>query len=331
MTAAARRYSGSFPDPTQPGANLPRVRYWQPWNEPNLDFYLGPQWTTVGGRLTAEAPVIYRNLLNAAYSAVKAVSASNFVVTAGTAPYGDLPGGPRIPPVAFDRVLLCLKGAKRLKPTACPDKPHFDALSHHPYAIKGPLWHALIRDDAAVGDEYKIAAVLKAAQKAHHVLPRGRKRLWVSEVSWDSNPPDPQGVPINTQALWYEQAMWELWRSGVDTVLWLQIVDSPPVPNFGATYQAGLYFVDGTPKPTATAFRFPFVTHRMNRRHIEAWGRSPQAGTLMISRRRGGGWKVVKRLHLRARQVFDSTLKIRGRAVLQARVGSQTSLPWTQR
>ena len=36
-TAAARRYDGRFPDPLHPGAFLPRVRYWQPWNEPNLD------------------------------------------------------------------------------------------------------------------------------------------------------------------------------------------------------------------------------------------------------------------------------------------------------
>ena len=39
--AAARRYSGSF-------ADLPRVRYWQVWNEPNFSFYLMPQ--TVEGR-----------------------------------------------------------------------------------------------------------------------------------------------------------------------------------------------------------------------------------------------------------------------------------------
>jgi hypothetical protein len=35
--AAASRYGGSF-------AGLPRVRYWQAWNEPNLNLYLKPQW-----------------------------------------------------------------------------------------------------------------------------------------------------------------------------------------------------------------------------------------------------------------------------------------------
>ena len=47
-TAAALRYDGRFPDPLHPGAFLPRVRYWQPWNEPNLAIYLSPQWTRVG-------------------------------------------------------------------------------------------------------------------------------------------------------------------------------------------------------------------------------------------------------------------------------------------
>ena len=36
-TAIARRYNGHFPDPLHPGRSLPKVHYWQPWNEPNLD------------------------------------------------------------------------------------------------------------------------------------------------------------------------------------------------------------------------------------------------------------------------------------------------------
>ena len=35
--ALARRYSGHFPDPEVPGATLPRVRFFEAWNEPNLD------------------------------------------------------------------------------------------------------------------------------------------------------------------------------------------------------------------------------------------------------------------------------------------------------
>ena len=55
-TAAALRYDGRFPDPLHPGAFLPRVRYWQPWNEPNLAYYLSPQWTRVAARLGSREP-----------------------------------------------------------------------------------------------------------------------------------------------------------------------------------------------------------------------------------------------------------------------------------
>jgi hypothetical protein len=330
-TALALRYDGRFPDPVHPGAFLPRVRYWQPWNEPNLDVYLSPQWTRVAGGWAAASPVIYRQLLNAFYRAVKRVLPSNFVVTAGTAPYGDPPGGERMPPVAFDRTLFCLRDDAALKPMSCPDPPHLDALSHHPYGIGGPLWHALNPGDAAVPDMYKIADVLHAAERVGHVLPAGPKQLWVTEISWDSSPPDPNGVPILEQAHWLEQSLYVLWRQGVDTVLWLQIVDSPPIPNYGSTYQAGLYYLGGGAKPAAQAFRFPFVTRRLSAAQIQAWGRSPGDGDLAIERLRGARWVVLRRLSVQVDQVFTSDLAVRGGAVLRAQLGAQTSLPWTQR
>ncbi len=329
-TAAALRYDGRFPDPSNPGAFLPRVRYWQGWNEPNLSLYLSPQWTRSGRGWTPASPTIYRRLLNAFYRAIKRVSSSNFVVTAGTAPYGDPPGGERMPPVAFDRALFCLRDNARLTPSRCPDPPHFDALSHHPYGIRGPLWHALNPDDAAVPDVYKIARVLHAAEHAGHVQPAGAKQLWVTEISWDSSPPDPDGVPVAQQARWLEQALYVLWRQGVDTVLWLQIVDSPPVPNYGSTYQAGLYYLGGAPKPAAEAFRFPFVTRRLNRRQIAAWGRAPRAGHLLIEEQRRGHWVVLRRLLVGTNQVFRAVLPLHGPAVLRAQADPDTSLAWTQ-
>ncbi|MEA2271626.1 MAG: polysaccharide biosynthesis protein PslG, partial [Solirubrobacteraceae bacterium] len=87
--AVAGRYSGNTPDPAVMGAALPRVRFWQAWNEPNLTDFLTPQWTQVGGKPKAASPEHYRLLNNAFYDGVKSVSSANFVVTAGTAPYGE--------------------------------------------------------------------------------------------------------------------------------------------------------------------------------------------------------------------------------------------------
>ena len=122
-----------------------------------------------------------------------------------------------------------------------------------------------------------------------------------------------------------------LWRQGVDTVLWLQIVDAPPIPSYGATYQAGLYYLDGAAKPAAQAFRFHFVTQRLNSAQIGAWGRAPAAGNVAIERLRGRRWVLVRRLTVRAGQVFTANLAVRGRAILRAQGGGQTSLVWTQR
>jgi len=64
-------------------------------------------------------------MLNAFYAGIKSVSKSDKVLTGGTAPYGDLPGGARVPPATFWQTLLCLRG-HALRKAACPDPAHFD-------------------------------------------------------------------------------------------------------------------------------------------------------------------------------------------------------------
>jgi len=137
-------------------------------------------------------------------------------------------------------------------------------------------------------------------------------------------------VPIEQQARWYEQALYELWRQGVDTVLLLQLVDSPPIPNYATAYETGLYYLNGQSKPAATAFRFPFVTSRSSAGAVLAWGRAPIAGRLVLERLSGGRWQAIAALEVKWHEVFEKTLALRGRAVLRAQVGGQTSLAWTQ-
>ncbi len=167
----AKRYSGSF----DPGTGiLPRVRYYQGWSEPNLDNHLTPQWVRVHGRWVAESPIIYRGLLNAFYAAVKSVHRSNVVITGGTAPFGDQPGGQRVPPALFVREMLCLHGQKLVR-ERCPHPVHFDILAHHPYSVGGPFQSAINRDDVSLPDIGKLTRPLRAAERSGLVLPRGQK------------------------------------------------------------------------------------------------------------------------------------------------------------
>lgn len=325
LHAAATRYSGTFPDPAgPPGATLPRVRQWQVWNEPNLSRYLAPQWERRGHRLIAASPSRFRTLLNAGYAAIKKVQPDATVLAGGTAPYGDpTPGGDRIAPALFLRDLLCLHGRTKLaRIHHCP-VTRFDAYDHHPYAVAGPTRKALNADDVATPDLGKLTRIVTRAARLRTLAPRGPKPLWITEVSYDSSPPDPDGVPLPRHAAWLEESLHVLWAEGARTILWFSIVDQPPQPSYDTTYQAGLYFLDGRPKPAATAFSFPFV--RDGRR---IWGRAPADGPVVIERRDGRRWRTITRLAGRRGAVFQATVSAPAHARLRARQGTAASLTW---
>ena len=331
--AIATRYDGSFADPLNPGLTLPKVSIWQGWNEPNIPVHLSPQWTgnSASGYQPA-SPGIYRNLENAFYAAVKGVSPDNYVVLAGLGPYGDGPSTAateRMQPVEFERELLCVTPTFTQE-SGCSGPTYFNAIDSHPYGIYGPNWHALNADDVSIPDVYKLVNVLHAAEKLGTTMPAGTKGNWVTETSWDTNPPDPNGVPIQEQARWMEQAFYNLWEQGVSTVLWWQIEDSPPIPNYSSTYQAGTYYLNGQAKPSATAFRFPFITWRKNYKTVVTWSRSPATGVLSIQDLILGKWKTIARVRVSANQVFEVPVHLIFKRQLRAKIGSYASLPWTQ-
>jgi hypothetical protein len=329
--ALARRYDGSFRDPLAPGATLPKVSAFQAWNEPNLDKYLTPQWTKRGRRFRSASPAIYRALLDGFYRGIKAGQPGATVVSAGTAPFGDpVPGGRRIMPARFTRDLLCV--TRKLRKVRDCTGPRFDVLAHHPYSVRGPLAPALNADDVSVPDLGRLTRPLRRAEKLGTALPRGRRhRVWVTEISWDSNPPDPDGVPAARQALWLQQAMQVLWKQGVDTINWFQIRDQAPVPSFSETYQSGVFLRDGRPKPSATAFAFPFVVTSRTARTAKVWLRAPARGTIRLEKRVGGRWKPAGSVTASRHAVVQRSVTRSGATALRARQGQLTSLAFRLR
>lgn len=324
--ALAARYSGSFPDPLLPGAALPRVGYFEAWNEPNLDTYLAPQW--VGKRLVG--PGLYRDLLNSFYAGVKGVQPTATVLGGSLAPFGDLPGGHRTPPVQFLRDLLCLRG-ERLTPLRCPHPAHLDALSDHPIAVGAPSASALSPLDASTPDLGRLTRVLHRAERLRLVRPAGHRPLWVTEFWYDSNPPDPRGVPLYRQARWYEQDLFMFWRQGARVALTLQLRDSPRGKGYPYTSQSGIFFLDGRPKPAYTAFRFPLVARRLGRDGVLIWGIAPNPGRVRVQVRRGGRWRTVAVVRARGRShPFVVRLRLHLPAALRARLGAERSLVWKQ-
>lgn len=180
---AAARYSGTF-------AGLPRVRYWQAWNEPNINVFLSPQYE--GGR--PFSPGWYRRMVNEFAAGVKAAHAGNLVVAAGTSPSGiPLPrckasilvGGPS------RSCASCSVINRSLKPK-CKQRVRFDIWAHHPYTSGGPTHKVALPDDVSLGDLPEMSRVLRAGVKVGNIVSPRPVEFWVTEFSWDTDPPTRQ-------------------------------------------------------------------------------------------------------------------------------------------
>jgi hypothetical protein len=315
LKAVGRRYSGSF-------QGLPRVQYWEIWNEPNLNTYLAPQ--TVNK--TAFSPTWYRSMLNAAADALHGVSSSNVVIGGETAPFGDLSANrSRTMPLFFMEKALCVseKGVRNKKTkkisyvykSACKTKVKFDAWSHHPYTQGGPTIKAKVRGGVSLGDMGDMRSVLNTAIKAGHVVSRQKVRLWVTEFSWDSKPPDPRAVPIALETRWISEMLYRMWGSGVSFVNWFILRDEPLESSL---WQSGLYYAGSSissdrPKPVLRAFRFPFVALPQTvkgKTTVLLWGRTPtsKSGTVLIERKSGSKWKRVKTLKANRYGIFKVSI-----------------------
>ncbi|HEV3000734.1 MAG TPA: cellulase family glycosylhydrolase [Solirubrobacteraceae bacterium] len=318
--AMARRYSGA------PGG-LPRVRHWQVWNEPNLDYYL-----VQNGNAGADH---YRDMVNAYADAVKRVAADNVVVAGGTGPFsGNSTQTWGTPALKFMSRLLCTSTGPRPRKT-CDASIRFDVWAHNPYTSGGPVHRAQREGDVSLGDLPGMRRLLSAADRAGRIRAERPVGFWVTEFSWDSGPPDPGGVPTREHARWVAEGLYRMWRNGVSTVVWFGLRDAPAPRrvSWGETYHCGLWYRGGDslrddrPKPALRAFRFPFVALPARRGRVALWGRTPDSrpGRVVVQRRVRGRWRRVVSLQADRYGIFRRTLATRSRATLRAVVGGEAS------
>jgi hypothetical protein len=322
-TATAKRYGGDF-------RGLPRVRYWQVWNEPNLNIQLMPQ--HVGDRVAS--PAVYRAMVNAMARAVHNVHRDNVVVAGGLAPFGgdvNDPSGGRVPdqervhPLEFMRDMLCMSSGAKPEPT-CDDKTEFDVWAHHAYTYGGPTHHAFDEDDVSIGDLPSMRRLLDAAAAAGHIRTSQRIGFWVTEFSYDSNPPDPKGLPVALHARWTSESLYRMWQSGVSLVTWFLLRDEA-FP--GGMFQSGFYFrgADGIasdkPKPSLRAFRFPFVAFRQQGGGIRYWGRTPASVNkrVVVEQAQASRWRRLVSPKVDRFGIFQGRVSnARGNGPLRARL-----------
>lgn len=302
--AAAKRYDGHF-------HHLPRVRFWEVWLEPNLSPNLAPQ--LEGGVPTAA--VAYRGMVDAMADAVHGAAADNVVIAGGLAPFRDLTAEVQAQnkdwgPLAFTRAVLCLSPSLR---KACSTRVRADAWAINPYTSGGPQHHAELPNDVSLGDLAKLNRTLAAARRVGTLeAPKGIP-LWVTEFSWDSNPPDPCGPPVKLLERWVPEALYRMWAAGVESVTWLSLIDDPLKSSI---LQSGLYYWASTfaatkPKPYLEGFRFPFVALR-DGGAVHVWARTPtsrRAG-LVIERQRGARWTRVATIDANGVGIADAVVHV---------------------
>lgn len=329
--AALKRYSGEFLD-------LPKVSYWEPWNEPNLHIFFKPQ--RKGS--ARPSPDLYRELLNRFAAVVRNHDPANKVVGGGLAPLG---GTNSIGPLDFTRRLLCMKGRAKPKPIrGCNKKSSFDIWAVNPYTTGSPTHQARSADDVQLGDLPEMSKLIKAAKRAGRIK-TGASHIpfWVTEFSWDSKPPDPNGLPMGLLSRWTAEAMFRSWQAGVENFFWLTLRDWPREPGqpWSETIESGLYFRGETieqdrPKQVLKAFKFPFVAFRKSA-GITVWGRTPDSkpGRIAIkfSKSRNGGLRRLKTVKADRFGIFKTQVRTRlgknKRGYVSATYAGERSLPFS--
>jgi hypothetical protein len=264
MRALALRYSGRY-------AGLPAAQEVEVWNEPNQAFFLSPAF--VNGK--PWSPGHYRKMLNASYRAVKEVNPAMRVLAGGTAPYGGKSWG--VWPVTFWRKVFCLDKRK------CPPKARLDILGHHPISTNGgPDTSGSSKYDASTPDLDRIVTVLRAAERKRRVG-RIRHPAWVTEFWWDSNPPNLAGFELLFQAWAIRRSLRLFYRDGASAAINFRLRDTYEPPfNVRAGFQSGVYFIDGTPKPSLLA-PMPWILVEHDDRSVAVAGEvdgTPNSGTL---------------------------------------------------
>jgi hypothetical protein len=299
------------------------------WNEPNQPLWLQPQQEcpAPGARCTPVAPHTYRELVRAAYPAIKGADPTAQVIAGTLAPRGADPFQRNRPlrPLAFLRAFGCVDD--RYKPVRTGRCSNFrpariDGFAVHPHAIKSsPVEPSPRSDDANFADLPKVEAALDAVQKAHgFTTPTGAKvPLHLTEFGYQTNPPDTyDGIPPARQDRYLQWAAYLAWKDPrVRTVVQYAWQDERVRRAGGGRkqfsgWQSGLLFANGRPKPALGGFRNPFhadttiaapkvrfwgqvrpgTTHRVQLQKAGASGGFVTVATLSTDTR--GTWTLTK-------------------------------------
>ena len=242
---------------------------------------------------------------------MKSVHADNIVVTGGTAPYGDSAGNVRSRPLDFLRTMLCLR--PDLSGPTCNTPTNFDVLAHHPINTAGGPDEGRSQPRRRLDRRLQARPPSAARRRARRhgagrTAPALGHRGLVGEQSAGRLPRPVARHPGQFSSRPSTCSGSRAHRRCSTS----RFATSPTTLEHPlATIQSGIYLRDWTPKPSAQAFAFPFVTERRSKTKVFAWGKSPEAGTLRIQRSAGGKWRKVDKLSVQAGEMFTDKLALK--------------------
>jgi hypothetical protein len=264
------------------------VRRWVIWNEPNKSWQLRPT-----------SPATYTKvLLNPAYAALKRANRANLVGGGVTAPRG---GSGSVSPVDWIRGM---------------DRAHarLDAYAHHPYPVsrfETPNAGGCKRcENITMANLDRLLSDVKRAF--------GRKRIWLTEYGYQTNPPDRFfGVSQATQARYLSEAALKAYRAPyVDMLIHFLVRDEAHV----GRWQSGLFTINDKPKLAAATFGMPLARVSVRGATVTLWGQvRPGAGaqTYRLRYSTGHGWRWLG---------GNRRTNARGFYVVKARVPTRTTV-----
>jgi hypothetical protein len=294
VQAVATRYSGHY-STCASCSPLPRVSFWEIWNEPNWGPSLAPQATN--GSRTSTSPGIYRGLLDAGWQALQRTGHGHDTVVVGSlSPRGfSAPPSSRFPqglpaslsttkPLQFVRTLYCVDSLyHELRGTAAKavDCPSTAAASRafrgqhpalfnaggfgiHPYPFDLPPTEADSNDPDYV-EFNEIPRLSAALDRVQRVYGSGKRlQIYNTEYGYETNPPNRSDhfVSPATAATYVNWAEYLSWRNPrVATTMQYLLYDPKPTvgqATFGyGSFASGLIFYHGPPKADYYAYRMP--------------------------------------------------------------------------
>jgi hypothetical protein len=142
-----------------------------------------------------------------------------------------------------------------------------DAYAHHPYPGKPQSetpWSPACDRCSSI----TMADLDRLERLVRHAL--GPKRIWLTEFGYQTNPPDTLlGVPLDTQAAYVSKAARRVEVApSVDMLIYFLVRDDAAPEG----WQSGFYDVNGNPKPSYTALRFPLDVVSRRGDLVRLWG-----------------------------------------------------------